>query len=102
MPEKLVAGRLGPVIVSMGIPRLSYGFFYRSHSLTSFERNILGFPRFLPVRHLIIGPVRGNANHAPAQCARNTGMGLWFKTLWVTPPNRASTRRRCPNPPMTR
>ena len=30
----------------MGIPGLCYGFFYRSHSIKSLERNILGFLDF--------------------------------------------------------
>jgi putative NADPH-quinone reductase len=66
LPEKLLAGRSARVVVSMGMPSLFYGLFYRSHSLKSLKRNILGFVGFSPVRHSIIGAIEGSAGHRAA------------------------------------
>jgi putative NADPH-quinone reductase len=56
-PEKLMAGRSARVVVTMGMPSFWYRFFYFSHSLRSFERNLLKFVGINPVRATIIGGV---------------------------------------------
>jgi putative NADPH-quinone reductase len=54
---RVLRGKSARVVVTMGMPALVYRLFYRSHSLRSFEHNILGFVGFAPVRHTIIGTV---------------------------------------------
>lgn len=56
-PEKLMAGRSARVIVTMGMPAAFYRWFYFSHSLRSFERNLLKFIGISPVRTTLIGGV---------------------------------------------
>jgi putative NADPH-quinone reductase len=53
----LLRGKSARVVVTMGMPAFVYRLFYRSHSLRSFERNILGLVGFGPVRHTIIGGI---------------------------------------------
>ncbi len=50
-------GKSARIIVTMGMPALAYRFFFLSHSLKSFERNILKFAGVRPVRSTIIGSV---------------------------------------------
>jgi putative NADPH-quinone reductase len=57
--RKLLAGRSAHVIVTMGMPGLFYRWYYRAHSLKSFERNILAFMGIAPVRTTIVGMVEG-------------------------------------------
>jgi putative NADPH-quinone reductase len=52
-------GKSARVIVTMGMPGLVYRFFFGAHSLRSFERNVLRFVGFRPVRHTIIGNIEG-------------------------------------------
>ena len=56
-PEKLLRGRSARIIVTMGMPAILYRIVYRSHSLKSLERNILGFTGVKPTRHSIIGSI---------------------------------------------
>lgn len=56
-PEKLLRGRSARIIVTMGMPAILYRLVYRSHSLKSLERNILGFTGVKPIRHIIIGSI---------------------------------------------
>lgn len=56
-PEKLLRGRSARIIVTMGMPAILYRLVYRSHSLKSLERNILGFTGVKPTRHSIIGSI---------------------------------------------
>jgi putative NADPH-quinone reductase len=53
----MLRGKSARVVVTMGMPGVVYRLFYRSHSLLSFERSILGFVGFSPVRHTIVGSV---------------------------------------------
>lgn len=55
--KKLLKGRSARVIVTMGMPALAYRWFFRAHSLKSFERNILKFVGISPVRETLIGLV---------------------------------------------
>jgi putative NADPH-quinone reductase len=57
LPEQLLKGRSARVVVTMGMPSLFYRWFYRAHSLKSFERNILYFCGIRPVRATVIGMV---------------------------------------------
>jgi putative NADPH-quinone reductase len=61
LPKKLLAGRSARIVVTMGMPSLFYRLFYRSHSVRSLARNILGFVGFDPVRVSLIGNVEGSA-----------------------------------------
>jgi putative NADPH-quinone reductase len=57
LPQQLLKGRSARVIVTMGMPTFFYRWFYRAHSLKSFERNILHFCGIRPVRATVIGMV---------------------------------------------
>jgi putative NADPH-quinone reductase len=61
LPKKLLVGKSARIVVTMGMPSLFYRLFYRSHSVRSLARNILGFVGFKPVRVSLIGSVEGNA-----------------------------------------
>lgn len=56
-PRKLLAGRSARVIVTMGMPAFFYRWYFRSHSLKSFERNILAFIGLKPVHSTLVGNV---------------------------------------------
>ena len=68
LPQKLLTGKSARIVVTMGMPSLFYRLYYRSHSVRSLARNILGFVGFKPVRVSLIGNVEGSAN------ARNRGI----------------------------
>ncbi|WP_280156009.1 NAD(P)H-dependent oxidoreductase [Piscinibacter sp. XHJ-5] len=59
LPKKLLAGRSGRVVVTMGMPALVYRWIFRAHSLKALERNILGFVGIAPVHETLIGSVEG-------------------------------------------
>ena len=61
LPKKLLAGKSARIVVTMGMPSLFYRLYYRSHSVRSLARNILGFVGFKPVKVSLIGNVEGNA-----------------------------------------
>jgi putative NADPH-quinone reductase len=61
LPKKLLAGKSARIVVTMGMPSLFYQLYYRSHSVRSLARNILGFVGIKPVRVSLIGNVEGNA-----------------------------------------
>lgn len=63
MPKPLLKGRSARLVVTMGMPAIFYRFFYRAHSLKSFERNILKFVGIKPVAHSIVGNVEGDHEH---------------------------------------
>ena len=52
-----LGGQSARVIITMGMPAFFYRLFYFSHSLRSFERNILKFCGIKPVRTSLIGMV---------------------------------------------
>jgi putative NADPH-quinone reductase len=62
LPKKLLAGKSARIVVTMGMPSLYYQLYYRSHSVRSLARNILGFVGFKPVRISLIGNVEGKAS----------------------------------------
>jgi putative NADPH-quinone reductase len=62
LPKKLLAGKSARVVVTMGMPSLFYRLYYRSHSVRSLARNILGFVGFKPVKVFLIGNVEGSAS----------------------------------------
>ena len=57
LPGKLMIGKSARIIVTMGMPSLFYRLYYRSHSVRTLARNILGFVGFGPVRVSLIGNV---------------------------------------------
>jgi putative NADPH-quinone reductase len=61
LPKKLLAGKSAHIVVTMGMPSLFYRLYYRSHSVRSLARNILGFVGFKPIRVSLIGNVEGSA-----------------------------------------
>jgi putative NADPH-quinone reductase len=60
LSQKLLAGKSARIVVTMGMPSLFYQLYYRSHSVRSLARNILGFVGFKPVRVSLIGNVEGS------------------------------------------
>lgn len=60
LPKKLLSGKSARIVVTMGMPSLFYQLYYRSHSVRSLARNILGFVGFKPVRVTLIGNVEGS------------------------------------------
>jgi len=61
LPEQKLKGRSARVVVTMGMPSFFFRWFYRAHSLKSFERNILYFCGIRPVRATIVGGVESKA-----------------------------------------
>src|SRR5687767_8288725 len=61
LPQQKLKGRSARVVVTMGMPTFYYKWFYRAHSLKSFERNILHFCGIRPVRATVIGMVESKA-----------------------------------------
>ncbi len=57
LPQQKLKGRSARVVVTMGMPWFFYKWFYRAHSLKSFERNILHFCGIRPVRATVVGRV---------------------------------------------
>jgi putative NADPH-quinone reductase len=57
LPQQKLKGRSARVVVTMGMPSFFYKWFYRAHSLKSFERNILHFCGIRPVWATVIGMV---------------------------------------------
>lgn len=68
--KRLLAGRSARVIVTMGMPALLYWTWFGAHGLKAFERSILGFCGFSPIRHSLIGTVE-----AQDQGARGRWLG---------------------------
>jgi len=64
MPRKLMLGKTARIVVTMGMPSLFYRLYYRSHSVRSLARNILGFVGFKPVRVSLIGNVESTKARA--------------------------------------
>ncbi|WP_431686207.1 NAD(P)H-dependent oxidoreductase [Hahella sp. NBU794] len=56
-PKRLLKGRRARIVVTMGMPAFVYRWFYRSHSLKSLKRNILGICGVSPVQASLIGAV---------------------------------------------
>ena len=52
------------IVVTMGMPSLFYRLYYRSHSVRSLARNILGFVGFKPVRVSLIGHIESARERA--------------------------------------
>jgi putative NADPH-quinone reductase len=70
--QKGLTGRSARVVVTMGMPALVYRWYFRAHSVTSLERNVLGFVGIAPVDETLVGMV---ANLQPADAAK------WMKKL---------------------
>jgi putative NADPH-quinone reductase len=69
LPQQKLKGRSARVVVTMGMPSFFYKWFYRAHSLKSFERNILHFCGIRPVRATVIGMVEDKATREKALAA---------------------------------
>lgn len=72
---KRLSGRSARIIVTMGMPAPIYRLWFRSHSLKSLERNMLGFVGFGPVRHTIVGMVESSLAHREKWLARIERLG---------------------------
>jgi len=68
LPKKLLAGKSARIVVTMGMPSMFFRLYYRSHSVRSLARNILGFVGFNPVRISLIGNVEGMSARKRARC----------------------------------
>jgi putative NADPH-quinone reductase len=69
LPKQKLKGRSARVVVTMGMPSFFYRWFYRAHSLKSFERNILHFCGIRPVRATVVGLVESRATRDKALAA---------------------------------
>ena len=69
LPQQKLKGRSARVVVTMGMPSFFYRWFYRAHSLKSFERNILRFCGISPVRATVVGMVENKATREKALAA---------------------------------
>jgi putative NADPH-quinone reductase len=59
--RRLLTGKTAHIVVTMGMPGFVYRWFYRAHSLKSFERNVLAFVGIKPIRSTVIGTVEGSS-----------------------------------------
>ena len=59
LPERLLAGRSAHVVVTMGMPAFAYRWVFGAHGVRAFERSILRFCGFGPIRRTLIGNVEG-------------------------------------------
>jgi putative NADPH-quinone reductase len=55
--QKRLRGRSARIVITMGMPVFIYRWYFRSHSLKTLERNILGFCGIRPVRASLVGLV---------------------------------------------
>lgn len=69
LPAQKLRGRSARVVVTMGMPTFFFRWFYRAHSLKSFERNILHFCGIRPVRATVVGMVEDAAARERALAA---------------------------------
>lgn len=76
LATKGLKGRSARIVVTMGMPSLFYRWYFRSHSIKSMKRNILGFVGIAPVHDTLIG-LAGNMDPAKAEraLARMTALG---------------------------
>lgn len=75
-PKRLLKGRSARLVVTMGMPTPFYRFFYRAHSVKSFERNILNFVGFSPVRRSLIGSVESSRAYREQWLDRMRVLGI--------------------------
>lgn len=68
-------GKSARIFVTMGMPALAYRLFFLSHSLKSFERNILKFAGASPVRSSVIGSIESSAEHRAQWLAKAGELG---------------------------
>ncbi len=62
--KKLLTGKSARIVVTMGMPAWVYRWYFRAHSLKSFERNILAFCGIGPIKESLIGMVEApNPSH---------------------------------------
>ena len=59
MGRKLLKGKSARVVVTMGMSVFLYRWYFRAHSVKSFERNILGFCGIGPISESLFGGVEG-------------------------------------------
>lgn len=53
--RKLLKGKSGRIVVTMGMPAIVYRLFYGAHGLKNLRRNILGFCGIGPIRESLVG-----------------------------------------------
>ena len=61
--KKLLKGKSGRLIVTMGMPSRIYSVWFRAHSVKSLKRSILGFAGISPVKVSLVGNVEGSSAH---------------------------------------
>ena len=61
--KKLLKGKTGRIIVTMGMPSRIYSVWFRAHSVKSLKRSILGFAGISPVKVSLVGNVEGSSAH---------------------------------------
>jgi putative NADPH-quinone reductase len=65
--QMLLAGRSARIVTTMGMPGLIYRWWYRAHTLRSFERNVLRFVGIAPCRSTVIGMAESMSANARKQ-----------------------------------
>jgi len=59
--KKLLRGRSGRIVVTMGMPAFVYRWFFRAHGVKALKRNILAFCGIGPIRATLLGNVEATA-----------------------------------------
>lgn len=55
--RKGLTGRSARIVVTLGMPALMYRWYFRTQSIKSLERNVLGFVGIAPIHQTLIGGV---------------------------------------------
>lgn len=75
-PQQMLKGRSARVIVTMGMPALTYRLMFGAHGVKRFEKSILGMSGIGPIRETLIGGVGAlNATRANALRGRVRTLG---------------------------
>lgn len=78
--ESPMIGKSARIIVTMGMPKALYKWFYQAHTLKSLKRNILDFAGFKPVRATVIGQAfPGNENRLKLALSEVSKLGQLAK-----------------------
>jgi putative NADPH-quinone reductase len=83
LPRKLLVGKSARIVVTMGMPGLLYRWYFRSHSLKSFERNILRFAGVRPIRTTLIGVLGSGAAGTSFERDFPTVIGVAARERWL-------------------
>ena len=75
MMPGLLKGKSARIIVTMGMPKFIYRWYFRAHSLKSLERNILKFAGMGPIAETIIGSIDADRAANTARLAEVRELG---------------------------